>query len=126
MDQSILLVVEDDALVLLVAQDALEAGGYSVVVACTGAEAVHQLDNSDVQFAGLITDVNLGRGVNGWDVARHAREMRPALPVIYTTAHAADDWPAHGVPNSLLIQKPYAPAQLLTAISTAITASNSH
>ena len=124
MDQSILLLVEDDSLVLLVAQDALEAGGYSVVVAANGAEALQLLDTTDTPWSGLVTDVDLGHGPTGWEVARHARELRPDLPVVYTTAQAANDWPVQGVPSSLLVQKPYAPAQLLTAISTLITAAD--
>jgi len=30
---------------------------------------------------------------------------------------AADQWPSRGVPNSILLEKPFAPAQLVTAIS---------
>jgi len=30
---------------------------------------------------------------------------------------AADKWPSRGVPNSILLEKPFAPAQLVTAIS---------
>jgi hypothetical protein len=34
------------------------------------------------------------------------------------TGAAADKWPSRGVPNSILLEKPFAPAQLVTAIST--------
>jgi hypothetical protein len=37
--------------------------------------------------------------------------------VIYMTGAAADQWPVQGVPNSILLAKPFAPAQLVTAIS---------
>jgi hypothetical protein len=30
---------------------------------------------------------------------------------------AADQWPSRGVPNSILLEKPFAPAQLVTAVS---------
>jgi hypothetical protein len=33
------------------------------------------------------------------------------------TAAGAHEWSAHGVPNSTLVQKPFAPAQIVTAIS---------
>ena len=39
------------------------------------------------------------------------------LPVVYTTGGAADEWSMHGVPGSVLLEKPFAPAQLVTAIS---------
>lgn len=122
MAEPLLLLVEDEALVLLVAQEALEAGGYTVTVAESGAEALSVLEAQSDQFAGLLTDVQLGEGPDGWEIARHARELQPSLPVVYLTADSAAEWAAQGVPNSVLVQKPYAPAQLVTAISTLVTA----
>lgn len=121
-----LLLVEDNELVSAVAEDALEAGGYGVVHTRSGDEAMTQLNDPSARFAGLITDIDLGPNPDGWEVARHAREIRPDMPVVYTTGHAGADWPVHGVPNSVLVQKPYAPAQLLTAISALITAADTH
>ena len=68
-----------------------------------------------------IIDIKLPGGPDGWEIARRARELRADLPVVYTTADSAADWPAKGVPNSVVVQKPYAGAQLLTAISTLMT-----
>jgi two-component system, OmpR family, response regulator len=65
----------------------------------------------------LVTDVNLGDGLNGWEVARRIREKEADFPVVYITASSADEWTAHGVPNSVLISKPFAPAQIVTALS---------
>jgi CheY-like chemotaxis protein len=115
------LLVEDEPLVLLSTQDTLEGGGYTVVTAGDGEEAMALLDARSEELAGLVTDVRMGDGPSGWDVARHARELKPNLPVVYATADSAQDWSAQGVPKSLVVQKPYAPAQLLTAISTLIT-----
>jgi DNA-binding response OmpR family regulator len=61
--------------------------------------------------------VDLRGELTGWDVARRAREIFPNMPVVYMTGAAADQWPSHGVPNSVLLQKPFAPAQVVTAIS---------
>ena len=97
-------------------------GGYGVAIVTSAAEAVEILDTRSAEFAGLITDVNLGIGSEGWEVARHARAVRPDLPIVYMTGDSAADWAANGVPNSILVQKPYAPAQLVTAVSTLITA----
>ena len=68
------------------------------------------------QFRALVTDVELKSKLTGWDVARHARTITPELPVIYATS-TAHDWEALGVPNSLLITKPFAPAQIVTAVA---------
>ena len=124
--QVLLLLAEDEPLVLLSTQDALEAGGYSVVAAADGAEAIAVMDTRSGELSGLITDIRLGAGPTGWDVARHARELRPDLPVVYATGDSAHEWPIHGVPKSLVVQKPYAPAQVLTAISTLLTEANTN
>jgi hypothetical protein len=36
---------------------------------------------------------------------------------------ASEQWPIQGVPNSLLLQKPFAPVQLVTAVSQLLNAS---
>jgi CheY-like chemotaxis protein len=123
-EEPTLLFVEDESLLVLVAQEALEAGGYSLIVAADGATALNILDKDFARFAGLLTDVRLGSGTNGWEVARHARKLQANLPIVYMTGDSAGDWPIEGVPNSVLVQKPYAPAQLVTAISTLMIATD--
>ena len=60
--------------------------------------------------------------MNGWQVAKAAREIDPAFPIVYMTGAAAGEWPSHGVPNSILLAKPFAPAQLVTAVSQLLNA----
>jgi CheY-like chemotaxis protein len=124
--EPIVLLVEDEPLILLVAQDALEAGGYSVLAVQIASEALALLDDQFANLAGLVTDVRLPGGADAWEIARHARELRPDLPVVYTTGDSAGDWPAQGVPKSVVVQKPYAGAQLLTALSTLVTAADTN
>lgn len=110
----------------MVARDALEAGGYSVVDAVNGEDAMKILDERAGEFAGVITDIRMGSGPTGWEVGKHARKLRGDMPVLYTTTDSGEQWPSEGVPNSLLVQKPYAPAQLVTGISGLITASDTN
>lgn len=126
MPQPIILLVEDEPLVLLVAQDALEAGGFTVIPVQLASEALSVLDSKSAELSGLVTDIRLPGGPDGWEIARHARELRPDLPVVYTTADSAVEWPVQGVPRSVVVQKPYAGAQLLTAISTLMTAADTN
>jgi two-component system cell cycle response regulator CpdR len=111
------LVVEDEALIHGVLQDPLESAGYSVQFAIDGEEALHALEAPDAAFAALVTDVRLGDGASGWDVARRARELNPSMPVVYITGDSGVDWASNGVPNSILVTKPFALAQVITAIS---------
>jgi CheY-like chemotaxis protein len=124
--EPLLLLVEDEPLVLLVAQDALEAGGYKVVPVQIASDALSVLSSRGAELSGLVTDIRLPGGPDGWEIARHARELRADLPVVYTTGDSAADWPAKGVPNSVVVQKPYAGAQLLTAISTLMTSADTN
>jgi DNA-binding response OmpR family regulator len=54
--------------------------------------------------------------------ARQVREREPHLPVIYMTGAAAVEWASRGVPGSIILSKPFAPAQLVTAVSQLINA----
>ena len=75
MDKPVLLLVEGDALVLIAAEDGLEAGGYEVSTATDGRHALAALEAPSAAFAGLVTDIHLGSGPDGWEVARRAREL---------------------------------------------------
>ena|SRR5437868_7915517 len=44
------------------------------------------------------------------------------FPAIYMSGASAGQWPPHPVPNSILIEKPFAPAHLLTAVSQLLNA----
>jgi CheY-like chemotaxis protein len=69
-----------------------------------------------------VTDVALKGMMDGWEVARQAREVDPSFPIVYITGAAAGRWPSRGVPNSILLEKPFAPAQLVTAVSQLLNA----
>ncbi|HVL79529.1 MAG TPA: response regulator [Sphingomicrobium sp.] len=121
-----LLVIDDESLIAEMVKEVLEEGGFEVIVAHSSEEAMAAIDAKGATgLAGLVTDVNLGSTITGWDIARRARELRPDLPIVYTSGYAADDWPVQGVPHSLIVRKPFAPAQIVTAISTLITEASS-
>jgi DNA-binding response OmpR family regulator len=120
----VILVVEDDQLVQSVVEENLADGGFEIVIASSGENALALLDASEGKYRALVTDINLGRDkIDGWDVARHAREIDPNFPVVYMSGKDADDWASKGVPNSIMLAKPFAPAQLVTAVSQLLNAS---
>ena len=117
----IILVVEDDQLLQRVVEETLTDGGFDIVIAASGENAVELLDIADGKYRALVTDVNLGRDrMNGWDVARRAREINSNFPVVYMSGDSAEDWSSRGVPDSIMLSKPFAPAQLVTAVSQII------
>jgi DNA-binding response OmpR family regulator len=122
-DLPIILVVEDDTLIQSVVEEALADGGYRIVIASSGENAVKLIAAADGKYRALVTDINLGRNmVDGWEIARHAREIDPAFPVIYMSGDSATDWSSKGVSNSIMLTKPFAPAQLVTAVSQLLNA----
>jgi DNA-binding response OmpR family regulator len=83
------------------------------------------LEAPDVSYRALVTDVNLSPGkLTGWDVAKRARELHAEMPVVYMTGAGSHDWPSRGVPNSVLVPKPFAPAQIVTAVSQLLNQAN--
>lgn len=109
------VLLEDDDAIQGIAEDALSEGGFETASTKTGEEAVTLLKGRLVAYCALVTDINLLGRFNGWEVARGARG-HPYFPVVYISGAAAHGWPAQGVPNSIILQKPR-PAQLTTAVS---------
>jgi DNA-binding response OmpR family regulator len=116
MEERSVLVVDDDASIQSVVQDALSDGGFASNVASSGEEAASLLNTN--KYDVLIVDISFGIDhVEGWAIARRARAFNPAFPVIYITGGNTNEWAFQGVPNSIVLQKPFAPDQLLMAIS---------
>jgi DNA-binding response OmpR family regulator len=113
-----ILVVEDDQLIQSVVEEALTEAGFEIAIASSAKQAFELLDRADGKYRALVTDINLGRGQpGGWEVGRHAREINPEFPVVYMSGDSAEEWASKGVPNSIMLAKPFAPAQLVTAVS---------
>jgi CheY-like chemotaxis protein len=117
-DMVVILLVEDDQTIQSVIEESLSDGGFEITIASSGEQATELMNAANPQFRAVVTDINLGRNrMDGWDVARHARESKPDMPIIYMTGDSADEWASKGVPNSILLTKPFAPAQLVTAVA---------
>ena len=117
----LILLAEDELLIAEAIQTELEEAGFAVRAAANGQDALAALEQ-DQGFSGLVTDIRLGDGPDGWEVARHARELMPTIPVVYMSGDSAPDHSAYGVPDSIMLQKPFVGAQLLTAITTLMNA----
>ena len=125
MEPSVLvLIAEDEPQIRDILQASFTDGGFAVLLASSGEEAITAIETKGEAVRALITDIILGSKMTGWDVARHAREKNPDLPVVYVTGTEGHDWASLGVPNSVLIAKPFAPAQVLTAVSQLLNVGN--
>jgi DNA-binding NtrC family response regulator len=123
-DSPTLLLVEDENLIAITLSDELTSAGFEVVTAPDGETALRELQADAARFRALVTDVRLGAGPDGWAVAHAARELYPTIAVVYMSGDSAVGWAANGVPESVMLPKPFAAAQLVSAISTLITAAD--
>ena len=118
MDSAIkVLLFEDEPLVAMFVQDALTDAGFEHALARNPGEAEAAIRDSIETVSALVTDVRLGEGLSGWELARAARERCPGLPVVFISGDSAIDHNAQGVPDSVMIQKPFVEAQLITALA---------
>ena len=121
-----ILLVEDEYIIRISLNNALVEAGFEVSDVARGVMAIAELGADPSLFGVLITDINLGPSVDGWEVAYRAREFAPDIPVVETPAlQNSGGWASKGVTNSVMLNKPFASAQLVTAILTLrIEASN--
>jgi FixJ family two-component response regulator len=118
-DRKTIAVVDDDTRVLESLEDLLESAGHS---ARLFSSAVSFLTDEAVGVVDcLVTDIGMPR-VDGFELRRRARTVRPDLPIIFITArHEAGDL-AHAAAGGHhgFFQKPFDANALLRAISRAV------
>jgi signal transduction histidine kinase/CheY-like chemotaxis protein len=108
-----ILVVDDDALISMSTVDMLEDLGHQVVDAASGNQALGIISSgSEIDL--IITDYSMP-GMNGAQLAKAVRELRPELPVLVATGYA-DLPPGTGIDLPRL-GKPYTQDQLAREIA---------
>ena len=110
-DRVRVLLVEDEFLISMMMAEALTDHGFDVRVAATARDALVHLtcgEPCDV----LLTDLNLGPGLDGSGLAKLARELRPELPVVYVSGSVRRIEELQPVPGAAFIPKPYVPEQV--------------
>ena len=118
----IILVAEDDQLLQVFVEESLTDGGFEAAISASGEEAVTLLASDKGKYRALVTDIKLSGKMDGWEVAHRAREIDHSFPVIYMSGAHTEDWAVKGVPNSVMLAKPFAPAQLVTALAQLLNA----
>jgi CheY-like chemotaxis protein len=94
----IILVVEDEAVIQDLIEDALTNAGYHLMLSPSGEEALTLLQSGVVRYRALVTDINLDGRMSDWETARRVREIDLSFPVVYMTGAAADQWASQGHP----------------------------
>ena len=117
------LVIDDEPFVRLLMVDALEDAGYRVLEAADGPGGLKILQ-SDTRIDLLLTDVGLGGGMNGRQVADAGRASRPKLKVLFITGYAESVVVGNGHldPGMQVITKPFAIDALANRVRDMIVA----
>jgi DNA-binding response OmpR family regulator len=110
-----ILFVEDDIVTGVSSCEFMRDRGIRVTDAVCARDAITIIDHL-VYLTGLVTDVQLGPGQDGFDVARRARVVHPGLPVVYISGTEASRHATEGVEGSVFIGKPYHPRQIVEAL----------
>ena len=99
-----LIVVEDDDGVRVLVKELLLDRGYNVITAQTGAEGLDRI-RREPRLCLVITDIRMP-GIDGWELARRATEMRADIKVLYITGYPGEQRPDDAPPGPLL-RKPW-------------------
>jgi CheY-like chemotaxis protein len=117
------LLVEDDTEVRNVVRTFLATLGCVVTTAANGDQALLALD-TDGGFDLLLTDIALGPGMRGTQVAAEAQRRLPQLAVLLMSGFSAEllDADRDSPPAWELLRKPYTRAELAQAIAKVMSA----
>ena len=91
----------------------MQSLGYSVIAAVDGNDALQEL-RADTPIDILFTDIVMPGGINGWELADLARQLRPGLPVLLTSGFALETLVKHDRlrEGAVVLTKPYCKADL--------------
>lgn len=115
------LLVEDEPSVRRITRYILEHGGYEVLEATDGADAIELLDALNADVALVLADVHMPR-VDGVTLMSHVTVAWPALPVLLMSARADDarcSLELLGL-DVEVVEKPFRLATLLDAVQATL------
>jgi len=106
------LVVDDENLLLTMAETILTEYGYKVLTANSGQQALAILARDDIKADLVVTDLVMP-GMGGRELVEHIRQLAPALRILCTSGYAM---PVDGQTGTAYLQKPFTSAELLAKV----------
>ena len=118
-----ILYLDDDHVLVDLAQRMLDRLGYRVVGFTDSSEALQAVRASPDEFDLVITDMNMP-GKTGLNVAREMMSVRPTLPIVLSSGHVTDELvsQAKAAGVSEVLYKPNTVAEYAEAIQRLVTA----
>ena len=112
------LVVDDESLVLTMAETILSDFGYKVLTANNGQKALALLNQPDTKVDLVITDLVMP-GMGGRELMERIRQLDPGLPVMPTSGYVL---PEDKKNSAGYLQKPFTSTELLMKVKAALVA----
>ena len=117
-----ILVVDDESGIRELLAEWLGEDGYFVHSAADPAAALTLLDRNP-EVALLLTDVVMPGGLNGFDLARRARALKPELKIIFISAYSmAETVMAARSQSEPVLRKPFRHEQFMTQVRQVLAA----
>jgi two-component system, OmpR family, KDP operon response regulator KdpE len=119
MKRTLILLVDDEAVVLRALRVALEAQDYAVAAVLNGEDALARISNG--AFDLVLLDLGLP-GVSGFEVIRRVRSLYPALPIIVLSAQGDDAVKVEALDLGAddYVSKPFSVRELLARVRVAL------
>ena len=117
-DPKMVLVVEDEPLVRMVAAETLAEAGYLILEAGTGEEAM-QIITSGAPLSAVVTDIEMPGAVDGLELAKVIERRWPQIAVVIVSGRQLP--PPHELPlKAVFLPKPYSPERLVAVLGVAL------
>lgn len=115
MNQTVILIVEDDAGLREALVDTLSLGGYSVVEADCAEQAMVKLATHSIDL--VVSDIQMGE-MNGLALLRSVKNKYPNMPMLLMTAYATIDDAVNAMRDGATdyLSKPFSPEVLLNLV----------
>lgn len=115
------LLVEDEPMILDLLKEVLEGGGYKVMVAQNGEEAVDVYSNAKDRIAVVLSDMGLPK-LGGWEAFQQMKQLNPRVKAILASGYLDPRLKSEMIKAGArdFIQKPYVPEQILQRIREVI------
>ena len=122
-----ILVVEDETPVRYIMKRTLEEAGYGVLEAGSGDEALELIGKKGAASISLVLCDMIMPGMTGSELAQHLRELRPGIPVLYTSGFTNGEIEQRGLlePGAAFLQKPFPPEALVRAVQEHLRSASS-
>jgi PAS domain S-box-containing protein len=120
----LILLVDDEASIRLIAQTVLQAHGYRVLLAADGTEALAVVAQNYGNIAAVITDIAMPL-MSGSTLIRALRKMSPEIPIIVSTGHG-EQAPLPEFQVNGFLNKPYDSNTLRHTLNAVLAGQGGH